>query len=83
MQDACVKISSAGTSRTPCARSLYADLLCISLCQDLCIRTLYDHLCKISVCGSLVQDLSVSQDVGITTCERSLYADLLCKISVP
>ena len=37
------------------SRSLYADLLCVSLCEDLCNRILYDH----SVCGSLAQDLCV------------------------
>ena len=87
VQDVCVKISSGRSCRTTCTISLYASLLCISLCEDLCVRILYDLLCKISVCGSLVH-ISVSgslhQESGscMATCARSLYADLLCKISL-
>ena len=73
------------TCRTTCARSLYADFLRASLCQDLCIRILYDHLRKISVRGSLVQNLSDWMSASWscrTTCARSLFADLLSKISL-
>ena len=76
MQDVCVKISSV---RLLCAKFLYADLLCLSLCQDLCIRILYDHLCKISVCRSLVQDLCVRIFASGSCeifCAKSLYENL-------
>ena len=81
-QDLCMRISCARylcqdlLSKTTCARSLNADLLCISLCQDLCLRILYDHLCKISVWGSLAQDLCArifAPGSCRTSCARSLY----------
>ena len=81
----CVKISSAGSSRATCARSLYADLLCkmsVSrspqqdpvgpLAQDLCMSVSCAYLCvRISASASYM-----------TTFARSLYADLLRKISL-
>ena len=72
-------------NRITCARSLYVDPLCISLCQDLCIRILYDDLCKISVCGFLLQDLSVWMSASGSCrpfCARSLYEDRLRMISL-
>ena len=84
MQNVCLKISSGGSCGATYARSLYANPLCISLCQDRCIRILHDHLSKISLCGFFVQHLSVTMSASGScriTCARSLCADLLSNIS--
>ena len=67
MQAVCVKISSVGLT-------LYADLLCISQCQNLCIRILYDRVSRIFVVGSPVQDLSFGNSAGPLV-KRSLRDD--------
>ena len=96
MQDLCMRISCARclcqdpprSCRSTCARSLYADLLCISLCQALpasrscmttCARSLYaDLLCKISLSGCLRQDPvgPLWQDLCTRiSCARYLFQD--------
>ena len=71
-----------------CARSLYADLLCISIFVR-CLRSpqpnpveaLAQDRCMRISCACLCVRISASGSC-IATCARSLYADLLCKISL-
>ena len=74
------RISSAGSSRTTCARSLYEDLLCqTSVSGSLYQKPLvWGPLCKIGAWGSLVRGLCVtSARSRESTCARPPYADVL------
>ena len=66
-------VSSSGSCMTTCARSRYADRLCLSLRQDHCVSILYDRLCKIFACGSLVRDFG--REISLSGCLGPDFVD--------